>query len=199
MFHGLTPPYATIVADPPWQYQKAPRSKQREDGPKYRGRQAEDYYSTMTNDQIATMPVGELAAETAHLFMWVTNPGMFGGRFSRVTPRDIVEAWGFSYQTLLTWVKTSDGAPTTNGMGWYFRGCTEHVVYATRGDAHIEEHLREPNVIMAARGGHSEKPAAFGDLVERVCPGPYLELFARAPRLGWDSWGHGYEQVASLR
>jgi hypothetical protein len=46
------------------------------------------------------------------------------------------------------------------------------------------------------RGAHSVKPAAFGDLVERVSPGPYVELFARSPRLGWDSWGFGWEQAS---
>lgn len=183
LFDGLNPPYSTIVADPPWMYQKNPGEK-RANG----SSMAEHQYSTLTNEEIRDLPVSTLAAEQAHLYLWVTNPGMFGGRFSRVTPRDIVEAWGFTYVTLLTWVKPGGG-----GMGWYFRGQTEHVVFAQRGMLGIPPAKREVNVFTAGRSGHSEKPAAFGDLVERVSPGPYLELFARAPRLGWDSWGKGYE------
>lgn len=52
---------------------------------------------------------------------------------------------------------------------------------------------RESNHFAAARTGHSVKPDAFYDLVERVSPAPRVELFARQPRLGWDSWGRGYE------
>lgn len=194
MFATLTPPYATIVADPPWQYQKHFGAKQKGMSGRHRGAGAEALYSTMSNEEIAALPIGDLAAADAHLFMWVTNPGMFGGKFSTVTPEQIVRAWGFEYRTLLTWVKTGTaGDPLENGMGWYFRGCTEHIVYATRGAASIPSGRRESNVLMAQRTGHSEKPAAFLDLVERVCPGPYLELFAREPRFGWDSWGHGYE------
>lgn len=191
VFAELSPPYSTIVADPPWMYQKRPGSK---GGGAGAPGIAEALYGTMTNEEIAALPVARLAATDAHLFIWVTNPGMFGGRFSTTTPAEIAHAWGFEYRTMLTWVKVGDSKePIGGGMGWYFRGCTEHVLYATRGRASIAAEVREPNVLMARRSGHSEKPAAFLDLVERVSPGPYVELFARAPRLGWDSWGHGFE------
>lgn len=182
--------YACIVADPPWMYQKQPGSKgQGEGAPGI----AEREYPTMTNEEIAALPVADLAAPDAHLFMWVTNPGLYGGRFSDLTPAQIAEAWGFRYVTLLTWVKSTprqEGRPTAGGMGWYFRGCTEHVLYAVRGKASIPAERREPNVLLAPRLGHSEKPEAFMDLVERVVDGPYLELFARTERPGWDSWGN---------
>jgi N6-adenosine-specific RNA methylase IME4 len=184
LFAELSPPYGTIVADPPWMYQKDPGARPAGLTPSM----AEHRYSTMTNEEIAALPVAELAADQAHLYLWVTNPGMFGGRFSRITPRDIVEAWGFRYVTLLTWVK-----PGAGGMGWYFRGQTEHVVFATRGDLGIPSELRKPNVFTAPRSAHSVKPAAFLYLVEQVSPGPYVELFSRDPHLGWDSWGYGYE------
>jgi N6-adenosine-specific RNA methylase IME4 len=179
-FAGLTPPYSTIVADPPWLYKKQPGDQMHN--------YAESKYGTMTNEQLAELPVGDLAAPDAHLFMWVTNPGMFGGRFSTITPADIAKAWGFEYRTLITWVKRGP-----LGLGWYFRGQTEHVLYATQGRAAIPPAKRRENVIRADRGVHSEKPQAFLDLVEAVCPGPYVELFARTPRFGWDSWGHGFE------
>ena len=184
--------YAVIVADPPWKYQKDPGAKQtvewRTAG---RGGMAERLYPTMTNEEIAALPVGDLAAADAHLFMWITNPGIYGGRFSDLTPKQIAEAWGFAYVTLLTWVKTVGyNRPDRGGMGWYFRGCTEHVLYATRGNAGIPAEVREPNVILAPRGEHSEKPAEFMRMVERVTPGPRLELFSRSPRAGWSAWGN---------
>lgn len=183
-------PYSVIVADPPWMYQKNPGAKGGAWGDAFLGT-AEHAYPTMTNEDLAALPVRDLAAKDAHLFMWVTNPGMFGGRFSKITPAEIAEAWGFRYVTLLTWVKTkNDGDPLLGGMGWYFRGCTEHVLYAVRGKAAIHKDIREPNLISAPRGRHSAKPDAFMQMVERVTDGPRLELFARQQRPGWDAWGN---------
>lgn len=184
-WEGLSPPYSTIVADPPWMYQKQPGET------KGSASMAEHQYQTMTNEQIAALPVAGMAAAKAHLYLWFTNPGTWGNRFSTVTPCDIATAWGFEYKTVLTWVKPGGG-----GMGWFFRGQTEHVLFATRGGLGIPADKREPNIVCAHRHGHSQKPPAFFDLVERVSPGPYVELFARAPRLGWDHWGYGYEATA---
>ncbi len=168
--------YRTIVADPPWRYTKT--GKRIEGRMAGRGGGAERHYTTLSMDEIAALPISELAAEQAHLYLWVTNPKLYSG------PAEIVKAWGFDYITLLTWVKT--GAP---GLGWYFRGATEHVIFATRGKLGIPSGLRESNVITAPRGRHSAKPGAFYDLVERVSPNPRIELFARERRLGWDAWG----------
>jgi N6-adenosine-specific RNA methylase IME4 len=138
----------------------------------------------MTGADIAALPVSQLAAVDAHLYMWVTVPKLWDSP----TPAEIAESWGFTYKTLLTWVKGDKV-----GLGWYYRVDTEHVLFATRGSAPIPGPLRESNVLWAPRSHHSAKPAAFLDLVERVSPGPYVELFSRDPHLGWDSWGHGYE------
>lgn len=193
IWDGLTPPYSTLVVDPPWMYQKNHGAK-RGLVPGRRGGQAEAQYTTMTNEEILALPVRDLAADKAHLYLWFTNPGAWGGRFSSITPHDIAEAWGFEFKTIITWVKIeATGNVDKGGMGWYFRGATEHVLFATRGDLQTPTEGREPNVIMARRGRHSEKPGAFFDLAQRASPGPYVELFARAPRLGWDAWGHGYE------
>jgi N6-adenosine-specific RNA methylase IME4 len=173
----LNPPYRTIVADPPWRYDIArivTTGKQRR-------AEAMAHYSTLYPTEVAMLPVGDLAANDAHLYLWVTNP-MLPQAF------DVLPCWGFRYVTTLTWVKTG-----TLGMGFHFRGDTEHVLFGVRGDLPIPPEKRERNVFTAARCGHSVKPGAFFDLVERVSPGPYVELFARQPRLGWDSWGYGYE------
>lgn len=172
-WEGLTPPYSTITADPPWSYDRT-------------GVQgaADEVYATQGGDFIASLPVADLAAPDAHLFMWVTTPKLWDSP----TPAEIVAEWGFTYKTMLTWVKGE-----RVGLGWYFRVDTEHCVFATRGNAPIPPALRQSNVLWSPRGAHSAKPAAFYDLVEAVSPAPRVELFARAPRLGWDSWGNGYE------
>nr|WP_276513280.1 MT-A70 family methyltransferase [Cellulomonas hominis] len=181
--------FQVVVADPPWMYQKAPGAKAGGAGPRVT---AERKYPTMTNEAIAALPVRDLADDDAHLFLWFTNPGMFGNRFSDLDPEDIATAWGFEFRTVLTWVKTTQaGTVHGGGMGWYFRGATEHVLYATRGRARIPSELREPNVILAPRAAHSAKPTAFMELVERVTPGARrLEMFARSPRPGWAAWGN---------
>lgn len=181
--------YRTIVADPPWRYRSTDiltrgwhRTASVETS---KPRTAEGHYTTMTNAEIAALPVGDLVEKDAHLYLWVTNPCMFGERDGTLNPREIIECWGFRYITLLTWVKT--GAP---GLGFYFRGNTEHVVFGVRGNAPIPPAMREANVFTAPKGGHSAKPDCFYDLVERVSPAPRLELFARRQRLGWDTWGN---------
>lgn len=131
----------------------------------------------MSIEEIASLPVGEWASEDAHLYLWVTNP-ILPEAFS------LVAAWGFRYVTLLTWHKL--GSP---GMGFYFRGDTEHVLFGVRGDAPIPPGLRVSNHFAAKKYGHSAKPDRFYEIVERVSPEPRLELFARRRRVEWDVWG----------
>lgn len=181
-------PFEVVVADPPWMYQKRPGVKTGGAGP---SGTVERVYPTLTNEEVASLPVKDIVADDAHLFLWFTNPGMFGNRFSDVDPEDISRAWGFEFRTIITWVKTNkDGSPTGGGMGWYFRGCTEHVLYATRGKASIPAAIREKNLIMAPRGKHSVKPPEFMEMVERVTTGARIELFARGARPGWAAWGN---------
>lgn len=169
--------YATIVADPPWTYDNARGTQTRSTGGRSKTTAA-GHYPTMTTEEIAALPVGGLAAPNAHLYLWATNTLL-----EQAFP--IMRAWGFRYVTMLTWVKT--GAP---GLGFSFRGHTEHVLFGVRGKLPIPPEKRETNVFTAPRRSHSQKPEAFYDLVERVSPGPYLELFARRNRLGWDTWGN---------
>lgn len=189
MFDDLNPPYGCLVADPPWRYRINGQRKTRYAGGG-RGKAAEDYYSTMTTEDIAAMPVAELAADNAHLYLWATAPRLFGDRYGHGPgPVDVMRAWGFDYVTTLVWHKT--GAP---GLGWYWRVDTEFVLFGIRGTCPIPVDRRRSNHFDLARpGGHSEKPPAVLDAIEAASPGPYLELFARQPRLGWDGWGLGYE------
>lgn len=183
---GLTPPYRTIVADPPWAYRTTTGVTVRTSPGTAC---AEDNYSTLTNTELAALPVASLADDDAFLFLWVTNPKLYGSRqASEPAPDEIMQAWGFKYVTCLTWVKQG-----TLGLGFYFRGMTEHVLFGVRGGAQIPTDRRQRNLLTAPKTGHSVKPSAFGDLVEAACDGPYVELFARQPRLGWDHWGYGVE------
>ena len=146
---------------------------------------AADQYQTIKNSEIAALPVAEQAADNALLFLWVTNPRLYPEPTDHgIGPAEIVVAWGFRYVTLLTWHKL--GPP---GMGFYFRGDTEHVIVGVRGSVVIPTGLRASNHFAASKTGHSRKPDAFYELIERVSPGPYLELFARRRRYGWDVWG----------
>ena len=166
--------YRTIVADPPWRYQDMTRM---------RVRTAEAHYPTMEVSEIARLPIPDLAEADAHLYVWITNPVLTEQRVD-MAPMTMVRAWGFEPKTLLTWIKPRWG------MGFFYRGQTEHVIFSVRGNLPIPPERRESNIIRAGVGRHSQKPEAFLDLVERVSPGPYLELFARRQRLGWDTWGN---------
>jgi N6-adenosine-specific RNA methylase IME4 len=181
-WEGLSPPYATIVADPPWAYD--------EGWPKFGDRAGIPHdrtplpYSAMGLEAIAALPVQNLAARDAHLYLWTTNryvPDAF----------DIVKAWGFRYAQILVWCKPPMGV----GPGGAFSITTEFLLFARRGRLKAKSRV-DRTWWVASREAHSAKPPAFLDLVEQVSPGPYVELFARAPRLGWDSWGLGYEGVA---
>lgn len=163
--------YTTIVVDPPWRY----------DAPAY-GYGADANYPTMTKEELLQMPVGLWARDLSHLYLWTTNTFL-------VDAWEIAKAWGFEPKTILTWIKRRPTGDRWLGMGRYFRGCTEHIVFATRGNLNT---LREdePNFFFGARGVHSEKPSAFYDMVERVSPGPYLDVFSRKQRFNWDTWGN---------
>jgi N6-adenosine-specific RNA methylase IME4 len=179
----LNPPYGTIIADPPWRYRK---SKQNKDTIHSRIL-VSDLYDTLSMTEIASLPVNELAAKNAHLYLWVTVPRLFGERDDKsgFGPFHIMNAWGFRYITMITWHKI--GAP---GMGSYFRIDTEHCLFGVRGHAPIPPGKRIRNVISAPRRKHSQKPDEIYHIAEAVSPSPRLELFARERREDWDSWGN---------
>lgn len=179
-WEGLTPPYATIVADPPWDHSDGAPPGQFSRDPTRRHQLG---YSTMTVWEIAAMPVTTLAAQHAHLYLWTTN------RYLRDAYM-VTEAWGFKPAQVLVWCKPPMGI----GPGGAFANSTEFILFARRGRA--GQLSRQPSSWWQwQRGPHSAKPPAFLDVVEQVSPAPRVELFARAQRLGWDSWGWGYEHT----
>jgi N6-adenosine-specific RNA methylase IME4 len=176
-WEGLNPPYSTIVADPPWLY--------RQGGPTTGFAPLRPPpYSMMAVEDIAALPVGELAGKSAHLYLWTTN------KYLRHA-FDIAHEWGFKPSQTLTWCKPAQGI----GPGGAFSNTTEFVLYCRRGSLGYKSRV-DTTWWNWQRGPHSVKPPAFLDVVEAVSPGPYVELFCRSPRFGWDSWGKGYESAA---
>jgi len=156
--------YRTILADPPWDVQqKGARGAQR-------------HYPLMTLDEIKAMPIADLADPNAHCWLWVTNATLRHGY-------DVLEAWGFTPRSPLTWIK-----PRFT-LGNYLRNATEHVLLGTRGRAPVK-FRSQPTWSYAPLQGHSVKPGELYEIIERVSPDPYLELFARRRRHGWDAWGN---------
>lgn len=176
--------YRVIVADPPWRYANAG----------CRGA-AENEYPTMSTSEICGLPIQDLAADDCALFLWATWPQLLDA--SRV-----VQSWGFDYVTGFPWLKIV-GLPSIDlwgelkvkpqyGVGFWVRGCTEPLLIARRGSVSppsggfvglLSENLR-----------HSRKPENLYHIAEQL-PGPYLELFCRRPRAGWDVWGNEVQSV----
>jgi N6-adenosine-specific RNA methylase IME4 len=167
--------YRTLVVDPPWRY-----TKERRPRAAYGRGAAENHYETMGFTQITALDIGSLAEDDAHLYLWVTNPLLTEQRTDGHTAAAIARAWGFEPKTIITWLKDQPG------LGFFFRGWTEHVMFCVRGNAPIPPELREPNYFRAPRTEHSVKPDCFYDMVERVSPRPYAELFARQARFDWN-------------
>jgi N6-adenosine-specific RNA methylase IME4 len=157
--------FATILAEPPW------------DVLQRGGRGAHRHYSLMTTEQIAALPVGKLADSDAHLWLWVTNATLFAGQ-------TVMRAWGFTYRSCLTWVKPGLGLGSS-----YLRNNTEHLLLGTKGRARIR-YRSQPTWLYAPKQDHSHKPEEQYAVIERCSPGPYLELFARRKRVGWQAWGN---------
>lgn len=175
---GLTGTYRTILADPPWQFQNrtgkvAPEHKRLR------------RYETMTLDEILAMPVGQHTADRSHLYLWVPNALLPWGL-------EVLNAWGFTYKTNIIWFKTrKDGGPDGRGVGFYFRNVTEVLLFGIKGKNNrtLAPGRRQVNLVATRKREHSRKPDELYEVIEACSAGPYLELFARAPRKKWTQWG----------
>lgn len=193
--NSLTVKYGCIVADPPWQESGGGKIK----------RGADRHYPLMRTEEIAALPVKEIVLPDAHLYLWITNNFLARGAHVQVAA-----GWGFRPVTVLTWKKLG-----RIGLGQYFRGTTEHVVFCVRGAPPYkikEDGFRAQGVTDFGEqegvgritdhdlagwffeeerpGAHSKKPTKIHEWAELVSHGPYLEMFARTFRAGWDAWGN---------
>jgi N6-adenosine-specific RNA methylase IME4 len=176
--------YATILADPPWDVMAGPLNG-REGFGDATGASRPLAYPSMTVEEIKALRVADVAADDAHLYLWTTN-GYLPQSF------DVVKAWGFKYSTTLVWAKK----PMGGGLGGAYGISTEFLLYCRRGSlAHKVKQtttwydFKRP-YDLRGKPNHSGKPEEFYGVIENVSPGPYLELFARNNRLGWDAWGN---------
>lgn len=157
--------FGTIYADPPWSYSN-------------QGTRAatNNHYVTMTVDEIASLPVRELSAERSHLHLWTTNAFLFE------CPK-ILEAWGFEYKGAFVWVKPQ------MGIGNYWRVSHEFLLLGVRGGLTFADR-GQMSWLRADRTRHSSKPEEVSAAIEKVSPGPWLEMFGRRTRKNWTVWGN---------
>lgn len=179
--------FKTIVADPPWPYgtRDAITRSIKNDGNPALG-VGDTGYQFMTMSDLCAMPVADVCDNSAHLYLWTTNS------FLREA-HDLVEAWGFKVKTCLTWGKVKADGTASMKTGYYFRGATEHCLFAVRGSLRLQVKYGKPTLYLSRRLPHSVKPDWFYALCEECSPGPRLELFARCPREGWTVWGNEVE------
>ena len=171
--------YRTIYADPPWQFQNrtgkvAPEHKRL------------NRYETMNINDIKSLPLEEIADKKCHLYLWVPNALLPEGL-------DVMRSWGFEYKTNIIWEKVRhDGAPDGRGVGFYFRNVTEILLFGIKGEKNrtLDPARSQVNLIRSIKREHSRKPDEIIPIIESCSPGPFLELFARGDRKGWDMWGN---------
>jgi len=170
--------YGAIYADPPWHFKNW--------SAKGTGRNALSHYSCLDRDALARLPIADLAADDCALFLWVTDP-MLPQAF------ELINAWGFVFKTVgFYWVKLNAAAKHDTdyftGLGYWTRANPEQCLLATRGNPQ----RRAKNVrrlVVGRRREHSRKPECIRERIESLVSGPYLELFARETKSGWDCWG----------
>ncbi len=175
--------YGVIYADPPWTFATYSR--------KGKGRSAEAWYDVMSLAEIKALPVADWAAADCVLLLWVTDPLL-------PTALEVIRDWGFTYKTVgFYWAKLNKSADPTiyqqssffAGLGFWTRANPELCLLATRGHPH-RQRANVRKLIVSPRREHSRKPDEAYARIEALCDGPYLKMFARGPRPGWDSWGN---------
>lgn len=195
--------YAMIAADPPWHF-RARTALQMSNWTSRRD--AERHYPVMGVDDIAALPVRELAAKDAHLLLWITGPLLIEGKHL-----PIMKAWGFKPSSIaFTWVKLKRSLDVRQmrlvatqesdlhvGLGLTTRKNAEFCLLGRRGNAkRLSKKVRE--IILSPVREHSRKPDEFYRRAMEYAEGPYLELFARQRRPGWDAWGFEVDKFANV-
>jgi N6-adenosine-specific RNA methylase IME4 len=169
--------FGTVLADPPWRFE----NRTGKVAPEHRRLSR---YGTLSLDEIMELPVSQIVLPQSHLYLWVPNALILEGL-------EVMRRWGFTYKTNLVWYKIrKDGGPDGRGVGFYFRNVTELVLFGVRGRLRtLPAGRRTVNIILERKREHSRKPDKLYEIIESCSPGPYMELFARVPRMGWRQWG----------
>jgi len=168
--------YKIIYADPPWSYENKTLGRQLNAG-------SADHYDVMSLDEIKNLPIDTIRDKDCVLFMWAVNPQL-------PEAFEVMKAWGFKYKTTITWHKLA-GNRTQAGLGYWFRGYTEYLLFGVRGNVRAF-HSQKKNILTQTILGHSKKPDSFRKLIEGATNNlqPRIELFARTKVHGWDTWGN---------
>ncbi len=170
--------FGTILADPPWRFKNRSGKIAPENCKLLR-------YGTLSNEEIASLPVSDCLLDTAHCYLWVPNALLPIGI-------EVLRSWGFEYKTNIVWHKIrKDGGSDGRGVGFYFRNVTELVLFGVRGKGArtLAPGRRQVNLLASRKREHSRKPDELYGLIEACSRGPYLELFGRGKRDGWTVWG----------
>jgi N6-adenosine-specific RNA methylase IME4 len=168
--------YNVIYADPPWSFKTY--------SDKGKDRSPENHYNVMNFKDICNLPVNNIANDNSVLLMWVIDP-LLDKAFK------VIDAWGFKYKTVgFTWAKTNKKSlGFFTGLGYWTRGNPEMCLLATKGKPkRISKSV--PQLVVEQRREHSRKPDIMYNHIENLLDGPYIELFARTKRKGWDCWGN---------
>jgi N6-adenosine-specific RNA methylase IME4 len=177
--------FSTVLADPPWQF----INRTGKVAPEHRRLSR---YSTLSLEQIKEIPVAQACIEPAHLYLWVPNALLPDGLA-------VMATWGFQYKGNIVWHKVrKDGGPDGRGVGFYFRNTTELILFGVKGKnaRTLPPGRRQVNIIKTRKREHSRKPDEQYPVIESCSPGPYLELFARGTRPGWETWGNQSENYS---
>jgi len=179
--------YGTILIDPPWRFSNSTGKVAPEHKRLHR-------YNTMKFEEIAALPVGQLAQTQSHLYLWTPNALLYEAL-------GIMKAWGFTYKTNIIWYKVrKDGGPDGRGVGFYFRNVTEILLFGTKGKLRtLKPGRTQVNIYVSRKQEHSRKPDGVYGIIERCSPGPYLELFSRNRRHGWTQWGDEVDTYEKTR
>lgn len=181
--------FSIVYADPAWQYRQGGRGA------------AENHYQTMPIEEICALPVSELAAPDAVLFLWGTYA---------LTPEAmrVIDAWGFKFKTLaFDWVKLTVTGKEHFGLGQWTRGNPEPCWLGVRGDpprrisAAVRQLVQtETEVISAPVGRHSAKPPIVRERIHQLMGAELssVELFARERAEGWECWGNQVNETVRL-
>ena len=169
---GAREPFACVYADPPWRY----------DNRGTRGA-AEDHYETMSLSEIAALPVAQIVAPKALLWLWVTNSFL-------LDVKPIITAWGFEFKTTMVWDKARPG------LGNFLRNSHELLLVCNRGGL-LTRRKNQLSVVRIRPGRHSSKPAKVRDIIEGNSPEPRIELFARHRVPGWAAFGNQPDLLGS--
>jgi N6-adenosine-specific RNA methylase IME4 len=199
-FDQLAGNYRAILADPPWRFYNWSRRPWWARSDANTSRAVERHYETSSTEALCELPVRDLAADDCALFLWMVWPSL-------PDAIRVIEAWGFTYKTAaFVWTKAHagqlelfrDDITDQMGLGYWTRANSEACLLATRGNPQrLDKGVRQ--AIIEPRREHSRKPSLVYQRIERLVGGPYLELFARSRRIGWDSWGDEvgkYEEAA---